>query len=149
MPDITAGTVIKAQDFPPSQSAFDSTVQANQTSTSYGAGSPEIGTTFLAATSGRCIAAVSASIRDNAASNDGICSFQIFEGSSSSGTEIVSPAADDSVRFNTSEYASATRCKLITGLTPGTTYYIRAMHRVTGGSSVDFGYREVTVWPVP
>ena len=150
MPDITAGSTVKAQDFPPSQTSLDTTIQDDVSSTSYIAGSPELGVTFEGPTSGKVVVIVSAGAR-TAADQVVLVSFQIFE-DNSSGTEIVAPSADQAFRVyssNAGKYASGSYTTMVTGLTAGQTYYARTMHRVDGGSTNnDIRHREISVYPV-
>ena len=68
--DLSAGTRVKALDFPRAQQVYDLTSQLNLTNTSYAVGTPEVAVRFLAPSSGRVSVAVSAGVRNNTAANE-------------------------------------------------------------------------------
>ncbi len=150
MPDILAGARIKAGDFPGTQSASSGTANDNISSTSYIAGTPEVGTTFVAPTSGRVLVTVGLVSKDSA-SNRVHLAPQIYLGTSSAGSQVLAPdvtargLGSAGTSTNLSEHRS--RTSLVTGLTPGSTYYARTVHKVSGGSTADISVREIIVEP--
>lgn len=159
MTDLLAGSKIKALDFPPTVHAEDSTSIPNISNTSYAAGSPEVGTTFTAPTSGRVLITVSAGIRNNASNSDRVfVTCQVFLGTSASGTEIQTPTASPFGVSTPGGSATAdnqylSRTGVLEGLTPGTTYYARTMHVLssagTPANTGDIAYRGLIVAPTP
>lgn len=134
MTDLLGGTRILAMDTPPVVSAYDATGIANITSTVYIAGSPEVGVTFMAPTTGRILLTCGGGVRNNGANNDRVfIAPQIFLGTSSAGTEILAPSApqfgiSSGGGFTGDNYQYLSRTSLVAGLIPGSTYYVRTMH---------------------
>lgn len=153
MTDIAAGTTVRALDFPPTVAATDNTSLANLSSTTYAAGTPEVGVTFVAPTTGRVVTTIGAGVRNNSATSDRVfVTVQVFRGSNSSGTEVLAPSVTyygvaSAAGATTADYQYLSRSQLLDGLTPGTTYYARVMHTVTGGSTCDLNTRTVLVQP--
>lgn len=151
MSDLAAGTRYLALDWPPTVKATDATQQTNISSTSYVTGSPVVSTTFTAPSSGRVRLIVGMSGGADAGGNRVFVAPQVFLGTSASGTEILSPSVDSAVGTMQEQTSSSSyeRCSFLDGLTPGATYFVRVMHRVTGGSVVDLLFRGVIVVPLP
>ncbi len=154
MSDLGAGTEVLALDFPPAVWASDSTAINNPTNTAYAAGTPEVGTTFMAPTSGRVLLGVGGGIGNSATADRIFLAPQVFQGTSAAGTEVLSPTTVG--RGLSSENASSgfhygSRETVLTGLTPGTTYYVRVMHAVAtdaGAQTADIACRQVLVAPL-
>ncbi|SET43624.1 hypothetical protein [Nonomuraea wenchangensis] len=155
MPDILVGAKIKAADNPASVWAQDTTEISNISSTSWIAGSPEVGVTFVAPTSGKVLMFVGGSARANTGDDRIQMSANVFLGSNSSGTQILSP----SVGFTGCGFSAAStsyyyqnRLFHLTGLTPGSTYYARVMYSVvntgTANNAGDISCREIGVSPI-
>lgn len=150
MSNLSAGTVVNALDFPPTVQANDATSNNNISSTSYVTGSPVVSTTFTAPTSGRVRLIVSMVGGADATGNRVFVSPQVFEGTDATGTEVLSPSVATAVGTISEQTSSSSyeRCSFLDGLTPGGTYFVRTMHRVTGGSTIDLLYRGVIVVPL-
>lgn len=151
MPDLLVGASIKATDFPVTVSATDATSIANITSTSFVAGSPVVGTTFVAPTSGAVLLSVGLSARDNGGINRIHLAPEVRLGSS--GGPVVL-AADVTTRGigvpgEPDEFMYRSRTTLLSGLTPGQVYWVQTMHKVSGGTTADLQERDVTVTPTP
>lgn len=162
MTDLLAGSKVKALDTPPTVQVGDATALSNITAPSYTAGSPEVGTTFTAPTSGRVLITVSGSLRNNGANDDRVfLTAQVFLGSNSSGTEVVAPTVtvfgiSSAVGNANAGFQYLGRTSMLDGLTAGATYYVRTMHVESAGTSgggsnpfhtIDIGYRQVLVAP--
>lgn len=156
--DLLGGTRITALDYPPAVQAFDATTIANITSTTYTNGSPEVGVTFMAPTTGRVLLTTGGGVRNNSANNDRVfIAPQIFLGTSSAGTEILAPSApqygiSSGGGQTNDDYQFHSRTSLITGLTPGATYYVRTMHAQVNNSGAtsstsDLSGRSLVVVP--
>lgn len=155
MANLHAGTEVLALDFPPAVQAYDATQIINPTNSNYSAGSPQVGVAFTAPTSGRVLVIIGGAV-GNSAGDRIFLSPQVFEGSSASGTEILSPSvtsrgySSDNVSVG---YQYGTRESLLEGLKPGQTYYARVMHVVntgdSGTSTQDIAARQITIVPVP
>lgn len=152
MPAVAVGTSIRAVDFPASKYASDSTSLANLSSTTFAAGSPVCSTTFTAPTSGMILLTVGAGFRDNTATNRVHVAPAVYLGTSSGGTLFL--AADVATRGVGSpaaigDYTYRSRTTLLTGLTPGATYYVETQHKVSGGTTADLAQRDLSVVPCP
>lgn len=119
------------------------------TNTTFAAGT-NCGFSFTAPSNGKIYATVGAHMEVNTTPDSCYLSYEIRSGGTvGSGTLIIGALTDSAVGVggNAGARISATRRKLITGLTPGTTYNIRTMHLGTGGN-YDIFFREITVEPV-
>lgn len=148
MTDIKAGAKVLAADFPEGKNSASQTANDNISSTSYIAGSPEVGTTFVAPTSGRVLLTVGAGFKDG--TNRVHVSPEVYLGTSSAGSVFLS--ADVTLRgvgsvSAATNYHYRSRTTLLTGLTPGSTYYARTVHKVSGGSTSDITVRDIAVTP--
>jgi hypothetical protein len=151
MPDLLVGAPISAADFPPAVWASDATSNANISSTSFIAGTPSVETTFVAPTSGAVLLSVGFGASDNGGTNRVHIAPEVRVGSVAGAVVL---AADVTTRGagvpgEANANAHRSRTTLLTGLTAGTTYYVRTMHKVSGGSTADIGVREVVVTPTP
>jgi hypothetical protein len=157
---LSAGTPVRAVDFPPAQFVGDASTGAtltNITATSYTNGTPEVAIRFMAPTSGRVAVNISAGIRNNTAANQDRCfvSYRILEGDPADGLVIQT----EEVKLGVSNYATLDadddfayvgHLTMVGGLTPGTFYYCQFRHRTTLGSgTVDINSRQLMVFPIP
>jgi hypothetical protein len=134
--------------------AFDNTSNANLTNTTYAAGTPEIGVTFVAPLSGAVVLTLGVGVRNNTSNADQVhIAPQIYLGTSSAGTLFLSPdvlqyGASSRGGYANDDYQYLCRTSLVTGLTVGSTYYVRAMHKtVLGLTTADIAARGITVAP--
>jgi hypothetical protein len=88
--DILVGAKVKAADFPASVWAQDTTEILNISSTTFIAGTPEVGTTFVAPTSGKVLMFVGGSARSQTGDDRILMAANVFLGSNSSGTQVLS-----------------------------------------------------------
>lgn len=153
---LSAGTPVRAVDFPRSMQALDRTTQLNITDTSYVTGTPEVAVRFQAPTSGRVAVTVGGGIRNNSATSTRIwIAFIVYEGDPADGNTI----ATEEVKYGISNHAISdasddyqyhTKTSMLQGLTPGTWYYARVKHKVTAAvGSPDIASRQITVFPIP
>jgi hypothetical protein len=132
--DLLGGTRILAMDYTPVVAAYDGTAISNITSLVYIAGTPEVGVTFMAPTTGRVMVTIGGGVRNNAANGDRVfIAPQIFLGTSSAGTEILAPTSpqfgiSSGGGFAVDGFQYLSRTSLVAGLVPGSTYYVRTMH---------------------
>lgn len=153
MSDIRSGDVIATDWWPRSRRVFEGTDQLNITSTSFTAGSPECSVTFSAPNSGRVGVVVAAEMRnDDTGGNRVFVTYELYLGSSSAGTLVRSAQEENGVSTTgdttASEYMIFANLDMVDGLTPEATYFIRAMHRVAGGTTNDIGFRRLVVFPM-
>lgn len=119
----------------------ESTAVTGFTNTTFAAGSPVCGLTFVAPPSGSVYATVSGMIE---MANDGNVTRLSYEvrasGTIGSGTVVFSAVAErgiscgKAVNAGAAAVLSASRRALLGTLTPGSTYNARTMHLVTGGT---------------
>lgn len=153
MPDLLAGSKIKALDTPPTVYALDGTVIANIADVTYVTGTPEVGVTFTAPTTGRVTISVGGGLRNNAANADRIAlAPQVFE-DDSAGLEVLAPTVLRGVSSEgiatAGDFAYRGRTSMLDGLTPGQEYYARVMYIKfgTAGSTPDITARDILVEP--
>lgn len=132
----------------------DTTSITTITSTSYAPGSPVVGFTFVAPPSGKVFITISGNVQQNNNGWHTALSYELKTGGTiGSGTSVQVGAftravvAGQGVTSGGPAYASASKRGLVTGLTAGNTYNVRAVHRVTGGSG-ELEFRSLTVEPV-
>lgn len=153
MSDLAAGTTIRALDWPPSQTASQTTAQTNISSTTYVAPTNACEVTFIAPTSGRVKVIVGAGSRDDTNDNRVFVSPEIRE-TNVSGQVILSPSLTAHGYGGltvASTYVHWSRVTIVEGLTPGQQYFARIMIRAetTTSSSADLEQKDLTIIPVP
>lgn len=158
MTDIRAGSIIRdlgssSMDWPDSVASYDNTTIANITTTTFGAGSPLVELLFEAGTTGRALITISTSSRDNSAGAARVIStFELYLGTSSAGTSIIS-SSSSTLEYEVTSAGQAlgfqyvSRTALVTGLTPGSTYYARHMYKASASGGSDVAMRELIVRP--
>lgn len=153
MAEIQAGDEIDARWWPDSVRVVENTDQLNITSTSFTAGSPECSTTFVAPLSGRVRVTVAAEMRnDDTAGNRVFVSFEIRLGSVAGAVHtaaVVHRGVSTTGDTSASQFMTHGNSSMVDNLTPKSTYFIRAMHSVGGGTTNDIGHRRLCVIPVP
>ncbi|GIH69435.1 hypothetical protein [Sphaerimonospora thailandensis] len=157
MPNLTDGAIVYGADFPPSAADGDDAGLTQLSNTSYQAGSPVVAVTFVAPTSGRVLLIVGGGMRDSAAVDQVMLAPQVFRGTDATGSEVLAPSASGrglgSVAADKA-FHYASRTSLLSGLTPGATYYARVVHMIvppsggTPSAKADIGARDITVIPV-
>lgn len=147
MPDLLAGSIIYALDTPPTVKARDDTSIGSITGTGFVAGSPVVGVAFVACTTGRALVKWKAQV-DNT-TTDTLVGYRIGTGSTiGAGTQIVAPDDAMSISMTGSSQVQNSMEDLVEGLTPGSTYNVQLMHRITsGGGSGAVSRRSVIVAP--
>jgi len=105
------------------------------TSSTYAAGSPTCAFVFKTGVTGKVSVNVGGLIRNDTLGALVGVSYQIYEGTSSSGTLIVDTSDSRAFLNYNSAYVQGSFTSLIS-LTANTTYYIRTMHRVSSGNGV-------------
>lgn len=151
MPDILVGAEIQAADFPPAVWASDNTSNANISSTTYIAGTPSVELTFVAPTSGAVLLSVGVGGSDNGGTNRIHVSPEVRVGSVAGAVVLAADVTNRGVGTpgEAAQNTHRSRTTLLTGLTAGTTYYARTMHKVSGGTTADISVREIVVVPTP
>lgn len=147
----TAGQRVLAADFTAAAYDEDSTEQTNITD-SYSIGSPELGITFTAPTSGKVLIILGLRARDNGATSSVVLDFDLFE-DDSGGSQILAVAGStrrlEQNFENDSRTQAVSKSYLVDGLTAGQIYYARTQHYATPGGSADLIYRTITALPQP
>jgi len=150
MPDLLAGTLVKALDFPPSQYDAEDTLQTGVSSTSYTAPTNACSVTFTAPTSGRVKLIVGGGFRDTSGDDQGFITAEIRE-NNVSGAIVLGASAYRNGYISepeASDYLYHSRITLVEGLTPGQTYFARILIKVDGGAA-DLRSKNLAVIPVP
>ena len=152
--NLSAGTRVKALDFPRAFQVFNATTISNISTTTYVKGTPEIAVRFVAPSSGRVAVHVGAGTSNDGANNDRIfIAFQILEGDPANGTVFQSAeskrgVSNPATQVDRDQFHGHTT--MVNGLTPGTYYYAQMLHRVTlGSATADIAHRHLMVWPIP
>lgn len=147
---VAAGQKIRALDFTETVQASDTTAHLN-ISTTPSLGSPEVGVTFTAPTSGKVLVTISGSVGESGGTVvAGVLDYRVYENNSSGAIVfalgslirrviITSPASNQAQELS--------RTSLLTGLTPGGVYYAQVWH-ASYGAAVDLYVRAITVAPV-
>lgn len=151
MPDILVGTPIQAADRPASVWASDATANTNISSTSYIAGTPQVSVTFVAPTSGAVLLSVGVAGADNGGTNRIHLSPEVRVTDVSGAVVLAADVTNRGVGLpgEASANTHRSRTTLLTGLTAGTTYFARTIHKVSAGTTADIAVREITVIPTP
>ncbi|MEU6781502.1 hypothetical protein ABZ912_20040 [Nonomuraea angiospora] len=151
MPDILVGTPIQAADRPASVWASDATANNNIGSTSYIAGTPQVSVTFVAPTSGAVLLSVGVAGADNGGTNRIHLSPEVRVTDVAGAVVLAADVTNRGVGLpgEASANTHRSRTTLLTGLTAGTTYFARTMHKVSAGLTADIAVREITVVPTP
>jgi hypothetical protein len=148
VPDLQAGTVITGTDAPTmADSGVEGTSQG-PTSTSYAAGT-QVGTTFFAPTTGRALIEWRSFLDNNTAGQFTYLSPEVREGGTIGSGNVVLAASDEIAMYH--EGQNQDRFGMfypLDGLTAGSTYNVRLMHRVSGGTGT-LDDRQVLVTPLP
>lgn len=148
-----AGQKIRALDFTPAVGATDSTAHLNLTTTP-AVGSPAVGVVFTAPTSGKIALTIGASFADSSGNNNcGILDFQLYLGTDATGTLVLSSSIINRLILQpgdtTDQSQEASRTSFVSGLTAGSSYYVRTLHSSFSGATIDIYARTVFVQPLP
>lgn len=154
MATLPTGSNVYGLDFPPSQYDQDWTLISNITTTTYIPGDPEVAVAATAPSSGKLFVTVGCGIRNNAATTEsGYVTYQVFEDSVNGA--LYQAANDDyGVRSTgiaqSQEFQYHGNFSLVTGLTPGRSYYFQMVHKsALGNGTADIASRDILVIPVP
>lgn len=145
------GDPILAADFPSGAYAADDTTQLNLSNIDYEPGSPAVEALFIAPTSGQILLSVGLSARDNSGTNRVHLSPEIRLGNSAGPVVLSASVTGRGVGTpgGIENYVYRSRTTVVGGLTPGATYYVRTLQKVSGGSTADINVRDLTVTPLP
>lgn len=151
MPDLLAGSLIRAADWPPSHYQNSSLEILNISSTSYITGSTVVDFTFEAPTTGRVLLAVSLAATDSAGNRVSLAP-EVYQGADATGSKILSADVGNRGVLSAStatNYGWWSRVTILEGLEPRALHYARTVHRVDGGSTADITFRDLSVMAVP
>jgi len=145
-----AGQRVRALDFQASVSATDSTSQS--TTTTAAAGSPSVSVTFVAPTSGRALITVGGAAQDASVTNTGVIDTELRLTNVSGAIILATGAYDRRVEValtaSANSVGDASKTYTATGLTPGTTYFLRTMHYAATGTTCSILNRRLDVVPL-
>ena|SRR5690606_11436361 len=152
MPDLLAGSTVRALDTPPA--ASDAQLDGfSFTNTTYGTGVSsgtyvDCGTAFMAPTTGRVLVILSGEILNASGATTRMAPV-VREGPVIGSGAVIVPANDvNSVTNQGSTAILTAQVALIENLSPGETYNVRLEHRVSGGTGT-LRNRRVVVIPSP
>lgn len=150
MPDLLAGTIIRAGDTPPTVAAaetpsFDVAITSFGTASSGGTYN-QVAVVFIAPTTGRVKIHLAARMINS--STSGTLLAPETRAGSTIGSGTVFEAASDAISISHygAAFARSGACHLLTGLTPGATYNTRLLHRCSSSSGT-LANRELIVEP--
>jgi hypothetical protein len=153
---LSAGTPVRALDFPPAQMSFNQDTVANISDTSYVTGDNEVAVRFQAPTSGRVAVTIKALTRNNSAANSDrlFVTFRVLSGDPDDAvifqTDEIKNGVSNAAIPEADEYRYASHTTMVSGLTPAEFYYARVRYRTTLGSgTADLAYRHILVFPIP
>jgi hypothetical protein len=138
MPDLLAGSTVKALDTPTTVAA-DEPDSYTFTNTTYGVGTTggtyvECGVVFVAPTTGRVVIHTSAQIVNSTTAATRVAPVVRTGGTIGSGTVVQAGIDGNAVVVQGTNSIRLGTSVLISGLTPGDTYNVRLEHRVTTGT---------------
>lgn len=151
--NLSAGTRVKAVDFPRAQQVFITSNITNVTTTTYIPGSPEVAVRFQAPSSGRVCVTVGAGTGNNGANDDRLLvTYEVFVGDPADGirhqaAEAKRGLSNPGTGADTAQYHGHTT--MVDGLTPGEFYYARIVYRTDDGAgTADISHRHIFVFPI-
>jgi hypothetical protein len=126
--------------------AFDTT-NVTSASTTFEAGTPQVSVTYVSPPSGSVYVTVSASLEVFSPSTAS-CGFEVRQ-TNVSGVVVAAADSDFAVGVQSADLITASRRKLISGLTPFSTYFFRTMHRTsTAADTATMWSRALLIEPV-
>ncbi len=148
MPDLLAGSIVRALDTPPTQSDVQGTT-VTTTSTTFTTSGASCAVTFTAPTTGRVKITVSARMISTGASAGALIGAETREGSTvGSGTVVESASAANGPSNYGTTFARSGTSHVLGGLTPGSVYNSRTLMSSSSGSeTASFANREIIVEP--
>jgi hypothetical protein len=132
--------------WPPVPVQFEELSNFSSTSTTYTAGSPQCSGTFISGPTGVAIVTVEGYIQMAAATNIGVLSFEIRL-TNVSGAVFTAAADTNALQSQNVDNLQACYRTVITGMTPGVTYFARTMHRVNTAGTITINARRLIVEP--
>lgn len=154
---LSAGTQVRAADFPPAGSSTSDTTISGITATTYTVGVPEVAVRFMAPTSGRVALCVSGGIRNDSATTPAdrlLLSYRVYVGDPAAASLLVTEDASTGISTAgradaTEDFAYSGHLTIVDGLIPGSFYYAQLRYRtVTGAGAPDLNYRSIIVFPI-
>lgn len=148
---VLAGQIIRALDFAGFASASDTTDVTNFNTTSFVLGSPIVGVSFVAPTSGSVNVFWGGKLRLNSATGVRVFLAAAVRtgGTVGSGTDVAGTDEDWALEVGEAAGArlGASRTRPVTGLTAGSTYNVSLWHKnaISVASAGTFMFRDVTV----
>jgi hypothetical protein len=150
VPDTFAGDEITRDHWPAAKIARNLTAIDDISNTSFAAGTAcEL--TFTAPYSGRVAVVVQGGIDQDSAGNRAFITYELYLGSDATGTLVVAAKEANGISSNGGPASNDLICgnlTMVAGLTGGSTYFVRAMHRTEGGATNDITFRKLIVFPV-
>ncbi|MET9734278.1 hypothetical protein ABZZ79_27665 [Streptomyces sp. NPDC006458] len=148
MPDLSAGSTVKALDTPPTAADAQS-ASVTTTSTSYTTTGTDCAVSFVAPTTGRVMIHTAARMVNSNATSGTLAAPETRTGGVIGAGTLVEAAADAiGASHYGSTFARSGVVHLLTGLTPGATYNTRLLMRTSVGTdTATFAMRELIIEP--
>ena len=144
MPDLLAGSIVRALDTPPTQ--WDAQGMATTTSTTFEAAGTDCAVTFTAPTTGRVMISIAARMINSGTGGTLACP-ETREGAVIGSGAIVEVAIEaNTISHYGASFSAQGKTSLLSGLTPGAVYNTRMMVRASAGTGT-FANRNVLVTP--
>ena len=148
----TAGQRLLALDFTDSQLSTDNTAQTG-IGTAFATGTPTVDLTFTAPTSGKVLLTWSVKMGDSSATNILLARPEVYLGADATGSTVISGGDffDLEMPIDSTSRPNATGSNqyIQTGLTAGSTYYFRLLHRAASGGTANISWRSIMAAPLP
>lgn len=147
----TAGQRVKALDFTAAVTATNATSH-NNVGTTLALGSPTVSVTFTAPTSGAALVILGMRAQDDTGSNTAYLDYEVRltnnAGAVIFATGAVERRLDVGCTGNVTFQPNVSKVSLISGLSPGSTYYVQTLHAAAVTGSADVLMRSLTVVPL-
>lgn len=139
MPDLLAGTIVKALDTPPTvfddQSASFDFTSTTYTTASTAGSYVDCAVVFTAPTTGRVKISTSARLINTTATGGALVAPETRTGGTVGSGTVVDAAADDaSTAHYGTTFSRGGASHILSGLTPGSVYNTRLLHRASAGT---------------
>lgn len=145
-------TLVTGYETPVTQWDQDTTLQLNVASTSYIEGTPPVGVTFMAPTSGRVLLVIGGGARDNSGTADVLMAPEVYTGTQAIEANRVVTTGNRHAQFPgevAPHYIYQSRATVVTGLAPLQIHFARLLYRASTGGSCDISVREIIIVPLP
>ena len=148
MPDLPAGSIVKALDTPPTVADTQSAT-VTTTSTAYTTSGTDCAVVWVAPTTGRVLIHTAARMVNSSTTSGSLIAPETRTGAViGSGTVVQAPVDALGTSHYGNTFARSGTVTLLSGLTPGATYHTRLLMRTSVGTdTASFASRELIIVP--